>query len=89
MAWAISRVALVWVGDMAGAAARPGNAGGQSMDVIILAFKLSVITRKMFNFSEMCLFEGHKSATTVGPGLFFPASGAVGFAWIHIGCVVY
>lgn len=35
------------------------------MDVIILAFKLSVITRKMFNFNEMCLFEGHKSATTV------------------------
>lgn len=35
------------------------------MDVIILAFKLSVITRKMFNFSEMCVFEGHKSATTV------------------------
>lgn len=33
------------------------------MDVIILAFKLSVITRKMFNFSEMCLFDGHKSHT--------------------------
>lgn len=51
------------------------------MDVIILAFKLSVITRKMFNFSEMCLFDGHKSLATSNTAESPPLMESRAFAW--------